>query len=67
MVFKIPFGAKTSPYGPYELGYRRATKNFYKVMQSKKELIIKESYKYKIINGLSSEIRRHEEGISSNR
>jgi hypothetical protein len=22
---KFPFGAKTSPHGPYELGYRRAT------------------------------------------
>jgi len=34
MVFKGPFGAKTSRYGPHELGYRRATKNFYKVKQN---------------------------------
>ena len=34
MVFKKPFGAKTSRYGPHELGYRRATKSFYKVMQN---------------------------------
>jgi hypothetical protein len=34
MVFKILFGAKTSRYGPYELGYRRATKNFYNMTQN---------------------------------
>jgi hypothetical protein len=34
MVFKKPFGAKTSRYGPHELGYRRATESFYKVMQN---------------------------------
>ena len=27
---RVPFGAKTSRYGPYELGYRRATKTFTK-------------------------------------
>jgi len=27
---RFPFGAKTSRYGPYELGYRRATKTFTK-------------------------------------
>ena len=27
---KVSFGAKTSPYGPYGLGYRRAAKTFTK-------------------------------------
>ena len=27
---RVSFGAKTSRYGPYELGYRRATKIFTK-------------------------------------
>jgi len=27
---RVPFGAKTSRYGPHELGYRRATKTFTK-------------------------------------
>ena len=27
---RVSFGAKTSRYGPYELGYRRATKTFTK-------------------------------------
>jgi len=31
---KVSFGAKTSRYGPYGLGYRRATKTFNKVMQN---------------------------------
>ena len=34
---------------------------------NKEELIIKESYQILNCNGLSSEIRWHEEGISSNR
>jgi hypothetical protein len=34
MVFKRPFGAKTSRYGPYELGYKRATKDFNKMKQN---------------------------------
>jgi len=28
--YRVSFGAKTSRYGPYELGYRRATKTFTK-------------------------------------
>jgi len=27
---RVSFGAKTSRYGPYELGYKRATKTFTK-------------------------------------
>ena len=29
-IYKISFGAKTSPYGPHGLGYRRATKTLTK-------------------------------------
>ena len=30
---RVPFGAKTSHYGPYALGYSTCHKNFYKVTQ----------------------------------
>jgi len=49
MVFKRPFRAKTSRYGPHELGYRRATKNFYKVMQNFILKILYEFYIWKNI------------------
>ena len=32
---RVSFRAKTSRYGPHELGYRRATKTFYKVMRNR--------------------------------
>jgi len=35
---KIPFGAKTSRYGPHELGNRRATKTFTKWRNTTLEL-----------------------------
>jgi len=49
-IYKILFGAKTSRYGPHELGYRRATKTFTKwcktilfLKRKIEELIIKKS------------------------
>lgn len=61
-------GTKTSRYGPYELGYRRAIKTFTKWSKNFKEveLIMKKSNNF-LLDGLLSEIRQHERGISSNR
>lgn len=40
---KVSFGTKTSPYGPYELGYRRAIKIFTKWSKTSLVFLIRKS------------------------